>query len=187
MQQPAKRVLGVVGSPRKRGNTSILVARILEGAAEAGAETETVLLGDLEIADCDGCLVCWQGEDCCKQDDMNALYPKIIRADVLVLGTPVYWYGPTALMKAFIDRFVYFNCPDNRAKIRGKSVAVAVPYEEEGEEAAELMVPFFEKCCRYLEVNLVGSILVPGVGEAGAIRGKSERLQEAFELGKRLG
>lgn len=52
---------------------------------------------------------------------MNGFYQKIIDSDILVFGTPVYWYAPTAIMKAFIDRFVYFNCPENREKIRGKN------------------------------------------------------------------
>jgi multimeric flavodoxin WrbA len=59
---------------------------------------------------------------------MLAIYPKIIEADVIIFGTPVYWYGPTALMKAFIDRFVYFNCPENRAK-SGK--AANIPFEDD--------------------------------------------------------
>ncbi len=187
MPSGPRRVLGVVGSPRKRGNTSILVDRVLEGAEKEGALTETIFLGEMEIAECNGCLVCWQGEECCRQDDMNAVYPRIIESDALVFGTPVYWYGPTALMKAFIDRFVYFNCPENRARIRGKSAAIAVPFEEETIETAGLLEPFFRRCCEYLELNFVGSILVPGVGEAGAVLGKPERLQEAFELGRRLG
>src|SRR5512138_2812576 len=120
-----KRVLGLVGSPRKNGNTHLLVAKMLEGAQAEGAETELVLLPDLTIQECDGCLACWRDKPCPKQDDMNALYPRIVASDVLVLGTPVYWYGPTALMKAMIDRWVYFNCPQNRAKIRGKRALLA--------------------------------------------------------------
>ena len=52
-------MLGIVGSPRKNGNTHVLVSRILEGARDAGAEAETVLLGDLTVQECDGCHACW--------------------------------------------------------------------------------------------------------------------------------
>jgi len=158
----------------------------LEGAQEDGAVADLVLLGDLTIADCDGCHTCWQGKECSKNDDMNNMYPKIIESDVIVFGTPVYWYGPTALMKAFIDRFVYFNCPANRVKIRGKSAVIAVPFEEENCEAAGGVVAFFEKSIEYLEMNLAGQILVPGVGRKGEILTKQERLKEARELGKSL-
>ncbi len=179
------KILGVVGSPRKEGNTSILVARILAGAEEAGAETETLFLGPLTIRECDGCHACWKGKGCSKRDDMNAIYPKIIESDAIVFGTPVYWYGPTALMKAFIDRFVYFNCPENRAKIRGKPAAIAVPLEED-EAGADLVVSFFEKSFAYLEMDFAGKIIAPGCGAAGEVLSKPGLLDEAYELGRRL-
>lgn len=178
-------ILGIVGSPRRRGNTSILVARILAGAQEAGAETQTLFLGPLTIRECDGCHACWKGRECSKQDDMNAVYPKIAAADAIVFGTPVYWYGPTALMKAFIDRFVYFNCPENRPQARGKRAAIAVPLEED-EAGADLVVSFFEKSSAYLEMDLAGKIIAPGCGEAGEVLSKPEVLDEAYELGRRL-
>lgn len=181
-----KKILGVVGSPRRDGNTHILVSRMLEGAKKEGAATEILLLSDLTIAECDGCHLCWEGKECSKNDDMNSVYPKTIEADAIVFGTPVYWYGPTALMKAFVDRFVYFNCAANREKIRGKSGVIAVPYEEENPETAALVVAFFERSLAYLEMKLVGKILVGGVGRKGEILEKGDSLEEAFKLGKAL-
>jgi multimeric flavodoxin WrbA len=181
-----KRILAVVGSPRKNGNTHILVSKITEGARAEGALVDELFLGDLTIRECDGCHVCWEGKDCNKNDDMLAIYPKIIQSDVIIFGTPVYWYGPTALMKAFIDRFVYFNCPENREKIRGKSAVMAVPFEEEDPEMARPVVEFFEKCFDYLQMNLLGRIIVPGVSKKGEIRRNAELLQEAYELGRSL-
>lgn len=179
-------ILGVAGSPRKRGNTHTLVSRILEGAVAEGAAAETLFLGDLDIRECDGCHVCWKGRQCSKKDDMNKIYPKIIQSDIIVFGTPVYWYGPTALMKCFMDRFVYFNCPENRAKIRGKSAVIAVPFEEEDPKTADLLVKFFKKSLQYLEMKLIGKILVPGVGSRGDILRKPGSLEEGCELGRKL-
>ena len=181
-----KRFLGVVGSPRKKGNTHILVSKVLEGAKKEGGRGEILLLNDLDIQECDGCCVCWKGKACRKKDDMNQIYPKIIESDVIIFGTPVYWYGPTALMKAFIDRFVYFNCPENRKKIRGKGAVIAVPFEEEDLDAAAPLINSFEKSFQYLEMNLVGKVIVPGVSRKGEILGKEDRLREAFELGRKL-
>ena len=183
----ANRILGVVGSPRKKGNTHVLVSRILDGAREQGALTETLFLNDLHIRECDGCYVCWKGKKCSKKDDMNKVYPKIMSSDVIIFGTPVYWYGPTALMKGFVDRFVYFNCPENRAKIRGKSAVIAVPFEEENPRTAQLLVQFFKKSLQYLEMNLIGKILVPGVGKRGDILAKEDLLEKGYKLGKRIG
>jgi multimeric flavodoxin WrbA len=180
-----RRVLGIMGSPRKNGNTHILVNKILEGAKDAGATTEMILLGDMTLRECDGCLACWKGKDCAKADDMNAVYPKLAESDVMVFGTPVYWYGPTALMKAFIDRFVYFNCPENRPKVRGKSGLLAVPFEEESLQTADLVIGLFEKSLAYLEMTLAGRIIVPGVSRKGDVLAKAESLHQAYELGKK--
>ncbi len=181
-----KNVVGFVGSPRKKGNTHLLVAKILEGAQAAGAAAEIVFLGDLTIKDCVGCLACWKGKVCPKQDDMNGLYAKIAASDAVVFGTPVYWYGPTALMKALVDRFVYFNCPENRAKIRNKPAILAVPYEEEDPQTADLVVAFFEKSLAYLEMTLLGRVVVPGVSKKGDVLHKAARLAEGYELGRRV-
>ena len=182
-----KRILAVVGSPRRNGNTHILVSKIAEGAIAKADIVDELFLGDLTIRECDGCHICWEGKECNKKDDMSAIYPKIVQSDVIIFGTPVYWYGPTALMKAFIDRFVYFNYPENREKIRGKSAMIAIPFEEEDLETARPVVEFFEKCLDYLQMKLVGKIIVPGVSRKGEIRRKPERLHEAYELGQSLG
>jgi hypothetical protein len=181
-----KKILGVMGSPRRNGNTHILASRILEGAQSEGVGGDMLFLDDLAIQECNGCHVCWEGKECSKKDDMNSMYPKIIASGGIVFGTPVYWYGPTALMKGFIDRFVYFNCPEHRAKIRGKPAVLAVPFEEEDPEAAALLKAFFEKSLGYLEMNLIGTIIVPGVTRKGEIIAKKEKLAEGYELGRRL-
>jgi multimeric flavodoxin WrbA len=181
-----KNVLAVVGSPRKGGNTEILVSKIAEGAGAGGARVEMIHLGDLHIRECDGCHACWRGRVCSKDDDMRPIYSKIAASDTIVFGTPVYWYGPTALMKAVIDRFVYFNCEGHRPMIRGKRAAVAVVLEETREETWRPVVEFFRKSLAYLEMELAETIVVPGVGAKGAIRQQPDRLEEAYRLGARL-
>jgi len=181
-----KKILGVMGSPRFKGNTHVLVSTILDAAKEAGAEADIALLGDLEIRECDGCHVCWEGKKCPKNDDMNSIYPKIIDSDVIVFGTPVYWYGPTALMKAFIDRLVYFNCPENRAKIRGKSAVLVIPFEEEDPDMSSILEQLFEKSLTYLEMKLIDKVIVPGVTLRGEVAEKKDLLKKCLKLGKRL-
>jgi multimeric flavodoxin WrbA len=181
-----KSILGIMGSPRKKGNTHLLVDSILKGAEEEGAKADTLLLTDLKIKECDGCHRCWKGEECPKDDDMVNVYPRIIKSDLFIFGTPVYWYGPTGLMKLFIDRFVYFNCPPNRAKVKGKGAVIAVPFEDENIETASLLVRTFEMCLDYLEMKLIGKIVVPGVTKKGEILEKDEYMQKAYKLGKKI-
>ena len=180
------KILGVIGSPRKKGNTHILVSRILDGAKAEGADTEILFLNDLDIRECDGCHSCWKGRQCSKKDDMNVIYPKIIESDIIIFGTPVYWYGPTALMKCFIDRFVYFNCPKNRSKIKGKAAVLAIPFEEDNIKTADLLIRFFVKSLRYLEMKIIGKILSPGVSARGDILKREEFLEKGYQLGKRI-
>lgn len=179
-------VLGIVGSPRKKGNTALLVSEVLRGARASGMRTETVFLGDLAIGECDGCHRCWEGAPCPKTDDMLQLYSHITESDAIVFGTPVYWYGPTALMKLFLDRFVYFNCPENREKIKGTRAIVVAPFEDDDRETAVPLVCLFEKSFAYLEMKLLSTLLVPGVTKPGEVREKREIMKKAFETGKNL-
>jgi multimeric flavodoxin WrbA len=185
-RKQVKKVLGIVGSPRKKGNTDVLVSRLLDGASGEGAAVGKIYLGDLRVRECDGCHVCWQEKPCPKKDDMNDIFVKIGETDAIVFGTPVYWYGPTALMKGCIDRFVYFNCPGNRGKIHGKGAAIIVPFEEEDPATVEPVLTFFEKSLSYLGMRAVGRVVAPGVTVRGEVRRRVDLMDEAFQLGVRL-
>ena len=179
-------ILGVVGSPRKGGNTHVLVEALLAGAREAGAETRLLHLRGLDIRECEGCHGCWKNGECAKQDDMRELFPVIAASDAIVFGTPVYWYGPTALMKAFLDRFVYFNAPAQRPLIRGKAAALVVPFEETSLETAAPLQAMFQKSFEYLELELVAELLAPGVTERGEVRDHADPMRAAARIGREL-
>ena len=180
------KVLGIMGSPRRGGNTDMLLSWIMAGVEMAGGETETVYLHELTIKECDGCLACWKKHPCPKKDDMNILYEKIAESDAYVFGTPVYWYGPTALMKGFIDRWVYFNYEGNRPQVRGKSALLAVPYEESDPVNGEAVAEFFQRSLNYLEMRLAGSLLIGEVGEKGAVRKNKAWEEDCIRLGRML-
>ena len=99
------RIIGLSASPRKEGNTAWVVDKILEGAKEQGAETQSWRFSDLDIKPCRGCLVCHKGaQGCVIKDDMQELYRALERADVLVLGSPVYMGQMSGQAKIFTDR-----------------------------------------------------------------------------------
>jgi len=98
-------VIGIVGSPRRQGNTEILVQEALSAAKEAGAdEIEMILLADKDIHPCTGCDCCLETEGCVIDDDMQDIYPKLLAADGIIIGAPVYFGGICGLAKLFIDR-----------------------------------------------------------------------------------
>jgi len=177
-----------LGSPRAGGNTDTLAARVVAGAKDAGLETETIALRTLKIAPCTGCEKCWERDSpCVIKDDALPLYQSIAESDVLLFATPVYWYGPTAIMKAFMDRWVVFNRPQGRPLIEGKRAIVVSAYEEEDPRAAEPLIRMFELSFDYLGVRLVDSLVVGGLGPKGAALARPDILDRAYEIGRRLG
>ena len=176
------RVLGLVGSPRKEGNTDLLVNRILDGASESNHFTEKVHLYALDIAPCIDCRSCKKGKfNCVINDDMQRLYPKIEGADVIVFGTPLYWYGPTGKMKLMMDRLRPYI---TSKKMKNKKALVVVP-SEEGESACGYLVGMFELSFEYLGVTLIAKLLIKAYEKAEVMK-QSETLNRAFELGKTL-
>jgi multimeric flavodoxin WrbA len=181
-----KTILGINGSPRRDGNTSILVSKILEGAKSAGALTEQLNLPDLKVGECIGCNLCWKSGECQQDDDMKRLYPKIAGSDCLVFGTPLYWYGPTALMKGFLDRFYYYCGGEQQGLLKGKEAVLVVVFEENDLQAADATLDMFQRSFDYLGMNFRHRLIVPGVGARGDIWKKTDRVEEAYTLGQNL-
>ncbi|MCW4005100.1 MAG: flavodoxin family protein [Candidatus Bathyarchaeota archaeon] len=176
------KVLGLVGSPRKGGNTDLLVDAVLFGAGAAGGVVEKLYLYDAKIMPCVDCRACKTGGfKCVLGDSMQQLYGKLEDADVLVFGTPLYWYGPTAQMKLFLDRLRPYIAS---GKLEGKKAVLIVP-SQEGADACRSTVGMFEASFKYLGVDLVGKLL-PTAYEKAEIKKQPDTLTQAFELGKTL-
>lgn len=101
-----KNVLIISASPRKNGNSDILCDRFGKGAEERGHKTEKIFISSKNIGYCKGCGVCNNTHKCVQNDDMAEILDKMVKADVIVLATPVYFYSVDGQMKTFIDRTV---------------------------------------------------------------------------------
>ena len=181
-----KSIIGINGSPRKNGNTHVLINSVMSGLTDRGCKTQLLHSGDMKIEECTGCHACWKGLDCIQNDDMNDIYQRMKEADGYVFGTPVYWYGPTALMKLFIDRMVYFNCPGNREHIRNKKAVIVIPFEETNHATVQPVFDFFDKCCEYLEIKITDRIIAPGVTKRGEVASHKEVIDSAYLSGQNL-
>lgn len=118
------RILGIVCSPRKGGNTEILVGEALEAAREAGSKIELFLVANKKIAPCDGCGTCEENGICKIEDDMQELYQLLERADGIIFGTPVYFGNVSAQAKAIIDRtFAFRGVRKLKDKVAGAIVS----------------------------------------------------------------
>jgi len=174
-----KRVLGIVGSPRRGGNTEILVDEALAGAEEAGALTEKVILSKLDIAPCRACNACQKTGKCAQRDDMEELLEQMQRSQVWVLGTPIYWWGPTAQFKAFLDRWYGAQ----QVTFAGRRVILAIPL---GGSAgyARYTVGMLTDTLDYLRTELVATVLAPGAHDLGAVRRHADVLARARRAGR---
>ena len=105
------RILALMGSPRLRGNTAILLSQFINGARAAGGEAEVVNLQEENIHPCDACDICECGDKdfCVHNDSMRELMKKVGEADAFVLATPVWWTGASSLTKIFLDRLYGYN------------------------------------------------------------------------------
>ncbi len=112
------KVVAIIGSPRKNGNTEQLAAHTLKAVAEEGIETEIIPLAGKDIRPCNACLACTDSGECSINDDLQPVYQKMAEADGIILASPVYYGSCTALLKALIERAGYMS----RAKgvFRGK-------------------------------------------------------------------
>lgn len=176
------KILALIGSPRKRGNTDILADAILAKAGERGNAYEKIYLYDLDISACIDCRKCKRSDfTCALRDEMSLLYPKLESADLILFGTPVYWYGPTAKMKLLIDRLRPFIAS---GKLRGKTGIVVAP-SEEGESCCGPLMAMFKMSFEYLGMHFSGSLLAQAY-EKGEIRNRAAELARANALGKSL-
>ncbi len=172
-------VLGLSGSPRRDGNTDFLIEAVLTGAQKAGALTEKIILNKLDIKPCQACNACQKTGTCVHQDDLPEILEKMQRSQIWVLGTPVYWWGPTAQFKAFVDRW-YGAKHVNFAE---KKVILTIPLGG-GETTARHTVGMITSTLDYLGVELLETILAPGVSGRGEVRERTSVMRSACRAGR---
>ncbi len=185
-----KKVLILLGSPRKGGNSTVLAEQIRKGAEAEGAEAETVRLNALHIRPCQACYTC-QAEDrpgCKVEDDMQALYPKLIRCGSWVIASPVYWFSMSAQTKAFMDRCYALFCRDEeKSRLRGKRIAIAMSYGDADPFVSGCVnaLHSFQDAYRYAGAEIVGMVY-GSADEPGEIRANQALMQAAWDLGRAL-
>jgi len=189
------KVLGIAGSPRRGGNSDLLLERALTGAAEAGANVERIVVARLRIAPCIACDGCWTAGRCVVQDEFQDVYEKLIVAERVILATPIYFMTVSAQAKAFIDRC---QCLWARKYV----LKQARPPTPSGEPRRGALIttaghsmPSGFRCAattmRYLldtlDAEFADELHVGYVDEKGAVREHPDMLEAAYALGKQLG
>jgi multimeric flavodoxin WrbA len=186
------KILGIYGSPRRGGNTDLLLKELLRGCKGEGAEVEEVFLRDLKISPCLEIYACKKDGQCPINDDMKPLYQKLIDADVLVVASPIFFYAVGAHLKAAIDRCQAFwarkyilKNPVSPGKPHRRGVFLAVG----GSRGTKIfdgplltMKYFFDA----LDMTFHRSLLFKEIDAQGEILTHPTAMAEAYALGREL-
>lgn len=174
-----KKVLAISASPRRHGNSDTLCDAFLRGAAEAGNETEKIILREKKVGFCTGCEFCMEHGRCVLHDDAPAVIDKMREADVIVMATPVYFYCMCGQLKTLIDRC----CPSYRM-LGGRNYYLLMTAEETGEDTFNETIASFGAFLRCLpDARLAGVLKAGGVFHKGEIE-NTEYPAQAYELGR---
>jgi multimeric flavodoxin WrbA len=189
---PTVRVLGIYGSPRRGGNTDLLLDRVLDGAREAGGEVSVLYARDLRIGGCLECGGCDETGECVVPDDMEKVYPLLEEADIIFLASPVFFYNVTAQVKALIDRGQALWSkrrilkPPERFKTHeggtGYLIAVGATKGANLFQGCELTARYFFDA---LDMNYGGGLFFSKVEAKGEILAVADAMAEAFTFGKK--
>jgi NAD(P)H-dependent FMN reductase len=175
-------ILILSGSPRKGGNTELLVEAFVKGASQKH-HVEVVSVRDYKVNPCVGCNVCFKSKDntCVQKDDMTIIYEKMAHADMLVIASPVYFYGLSAQLKTVIDR-----CHNPiRDTFPIKKMVLLLVGAASLPELFDSILAQYQLCLNFFKLEDAGRVLVRGVKDKGDIR-NTTALNEAFELGQKL-
>ncbi len=176
------RIVVLVGSVRKGGNTELLAKAFADGAGK-DHEVELVSMADYDIHPCRGCNYCYssEGHKCVQQDDMGKIYAMLKRADVVIVASPVYFYGISAQLKALIDRL---HTP-MRNEFTIKSLGLLLVGAAALPDLFDSILTQYHMILRFFGLKDVGTVLVRGAREKGDVL-SGDGLKSAYELGRNL-
>jgi len=179
-------IVGFVGSPRKGGNTDRLVEEILAGAHDAEHQTEKFYLTDYALTPIDAVY----GEEANWTDPRQApadrLIDEIVAADAVILGSPVYWFNVSGLLKLFIDRWALYQRGDERLRdlTPGKKLVVALAMADTDTEYLEAVLAPLRYAAEWLEMPWAGEVVATGVSAPGDAEERPDLLADARALGQ---
>lgn len=176
-----KNVLIISSSPRKGANSDTLCDQFYVGVLDAGHKVEKIFLRDKNIHYCTGCGHCSKAKKCSQNDDMGEILEKAIKADVIVLATPIYFYTISAQLKTFIDR-----CCARYTELANKTfyyIFTAADTNENSVKRAQIELGGFLSCLK--NPQIADEIHALGVWRGGDIYG-TDFPQKAYSIGNSI-
>lgn len=183
------KAIGIIGSPRKKGSTALLVSEALRGLKESGMETREYFLNEMSIRGCQGCMACNKPEYVCVQkDDMAVLYEEIRKADAVVIGSPVYMCQMTGQTKLFVDRLYAFLNLDDYSHRLGEGRKTLMIYTQ-AQPPTELFKDSFnlnKYVLTMLGLKIQDTIVAGGLRDLEDLLEQKEIMEKAYSAGKAL-
>ncbi len=176
------RIVVLEGSPNKKGSSNLLADAFIRGAKEAGHTVEIIDAAHANLHPCTGCVHCGYEGPCVQKDDMELFRKQILRADMLVFVTPLYYYGMSAQLKILVDRFCAINSSIHRKNMKSALIAAAWNADDWTFEALEC---HYKTLVRYLNLDDRGRVLGYGCGTVSMTK-QSQYPNKAYQLGKKL-
>lgn len=172
-------IIILIGSMRTNGNTALLAQRFADGAA-VNNNVEIVSVADYKVNPCIGCNSCFsrEGNQCFQNDDMIQIYEKLRNADIVVIASPVYFYGISAQLKAIVDRL---HTP-MRNTFHIRKLGLLLVGAAQLPNLFEPIIMQYQMVLDFFKLESIGTVLVRGVKDIGDIEGYTA-LEEAYELG----
>jgi multimeric flavodoxin WrbA len=178
-------ILAIVASPRLGGNTNYLVDQALQEAAKIGATTEKIILSEHKLSPCLAHANCSGFDVCARQDDSNWILDKFLKADGVILATPVYYYDVSAWMKIFIDRNYFLR--QHGIKCQARAVGIIVIAGGAGIEDTVDTLSRFVNSSSFKNIADDKRFIVAGYArELGEVKGNEQLLRKAKDMGKQL-
>ncbi len=184
-------VIGIMGSPRRHGNTELLLDAFLHGAEDAGGECEKVILSRLSYSSCRGCNACHKNGECILDDDIHPLFSRMFAADCIAVSSPIYSMGITAELKSCIDRAHYLwvrhlklalmpHPPDRKLTHRGYFLSSA---GMDRDDVFDTAFPMMRALFNIFGFSYCADILGRNMDGYQGVRGHPSVLDEAYHAG----
>ena len=176
------RIMILVGSVRRNGNTDLLAQAFAESAGKRH-EVELVSVADYAVHPCIGCNSCYtsDGHRCFQDDDMQQIYNRLKHADILVIASPVYFYGISAQLKAVVDRL---HTP-MRNEFHIKKLGLILVGAAELPDLFDPIILQYRMILRFFHLEDIGMVLVPGAKDKGDVLA-TDGIRQAREMGERI-
>lgn len=190
------KVLGIVGSNRKKGNTDTLIESALSGVKSTGVEVEKIFLSDYKFVDCKGCEGCHYSHRCIIKDGMQEIYDKMDESDGLILGSPTYFYNVTGITKCFLDRLYQYEIFDDddrsvwltKNEIFGMKYAVTVAVcEQNSIEDMGVTSEVMNKTLAAVGYRVVSAVKALKLFERGSALRHEDIINTSYKAGIKLG